>query len=121
MLTVIVPIYNEKNFLTKILNKLIKIKIKKLQIIIVDDGSNDGSTRILKNTYLKNKKINKIIFHNKNYGKGSAIKSAQKYIKGDYVVIQDADLEYDPKDLVKIYSYIKKKQETSSLWVKSFK
>ena len=108
MLTVIVPVYNEKEFLRLILNKLVKIKIKKLQIIIVDDGSNDGSTEILKKLYLKNKKINKIIFHKKNSGKGAAIKSAQKYIKEKYVVIQDADLEYDPKDLVKIYNYIKK-------------
>ena len=99
MLTVIVPVYNEKQFLKNILNKLIKIKINKLQIIIVDDGSNDGSSKILKNEFLKNKKINKIIFHNKNSGKGSAIKSAQKFIKGDYVVIQDADLEYNPKKI----------------------
>ena len=108
MLTVIVPVYNEKEFLRLILNKLVKIKIKKLQIIIVDDGSNDGTTEILKKLYLKNKKINKIIFHKKNSGKGAAIKSAQKYIKEKYVVIQDADLEYNPKDLVKIYDYIKK-------------
>jgi glycosyltransferase involved in cell wall biosynthesis len=108
MLTIIVPIYNEKEFLKSIFNKLFKIKIKKLQIIIVDDGSNDGTTEILKKFYLKNKKINKIIFHKKNSGKGSAIKSAQKYIKEKYVVIQDADLEYNPNDLVKIYNYIKK-------------
>lgn len=106
MLTIIVPVYNEKEFLRSILNKLLKIKIKKLQIIIVDDGSKDGTTEILKKLYLKNKRINKIIFHKKNFGKGSAIKSAQKYIKEKYVAIQDADLEYDPKDLVKIYKYI---------------
>ena len=52
MLTVIVPVYNEKQFLNNILNKLIKIKINKLQIIIVDDGSNDGSSKILKNEFL---------------------------------------------------------------------
>ena len=108
MLTVIVPVYNEKKLLNNILNKLIKIKINKVQIIIVDDGSNDGSSEILKNEFLKNRKIDKIIFHNKNSGKGSAIKSAQKFIKGDYVVIQDADLEYNPKDLIKIYNNIKK-------------
>ena len=108
MLTVIVPVYNERKFLSIILNKLIKLKIKKLQIIVVDDGSNDGSTEILKKRFLKNKKISKIIFHKKNSGKGSAIKSAKKFIKGKYVVIQDADLEYDPKDLIRIYSYIKK-------------
>ena len=108
MLTIIVPVYNERKYLSNILNKLTKIKIKKIQIIVVDDGSSDGSTEILKKKFLKNKKINKIIFHNKNSGKGSAIKSAQKYVKGEYVVIQDADLEYDPKDLIKIYNFIRK-------------
>ena len=108
MLTIIVPVYNERKFLSNILNKLTKIKIKKIQIIVVDDGSSDGSTEILKKKFLKNKKINKIIFHDQNSGKGSAIKSAQKYVKGEYVVIQDADLEYDPKDLIKIYNFIGK-------------
>ena len=108
MLTIIVPVYNERKYLSNILNKLTKIKIKKIQIIVVDDGSSDGSTEILKKKFLKNKKINKIIFHNQNSGKGSAIKSAQKYAKGEYVVIQDADLEYDPKDLIKIYNFIRK-------------
>ena len=56
MLTVIVPVYNERKFLSIILNKLIKVKIKKLQIIVVDDGSNDGSTEILKKIFLKKKK-----------------------------------------------------------------
>ena len=108
MLTIIVPVYNERKYLSNILNKLTKIKIKKIQIIVVDDGSSDGSTEILKKKFLKNKKINKIIFHDQNSGKGSAIKSAQKYVKGEYVVIQDADLEYDPKDLIKIYNFIRK-------------
>ena len=108
MLTIIVPVYNERKYLSNILNKLTKIKINKIQIIVVDDGSSDGSTEILKKKFLKNKKINKIIFHDQNSGKGSAIKSAQKYVKGEYVVIQDADLEYDPKDLIKIYNFIRK-------------
>ena len=108
MLTIIVPVYNERKYLSNILNKLTKIKIKKIQIIVVDDGSSDGSTEILKKKFLKNKKINKIIFHDQNSGKGSAIRSAQKYVKGEYVAIQDADLEYDPKDLIKIYNFIRK-------------
>ena len=110
MLTIIVPVYNEKKFIRVLLKKLIKIiKIKK-QIIIVDDGSNDGTTEILKKEFLFNKSISKIIFHKNNSGKGSAIKSAQKFIKGDFVIIQDADLEYNPKDIIRIYKFIKKKQ-----------
>ena len=92
MLTIIVPVYNEKKYLKKIIKKIIKIKIKKKQIIVVDDGSKDGSTEILKKEFTKKKDI-KIIFNKINQGKGSAIKSAQKFVKGDYVAIQDADLE----------------------------
>ncbi len=110
MLTIIVPVYNEKKFIRFLLKKLIKIvKIKK-QIIIVDDGSSDGTREILKKEFLNKKSIYKIIFHKENLGKGSAIKSAQKFIKGSYVVIQDADLEYNPKDIVKIYNFLKKKK-----------
>ena len=107
MLSIIIPVYNEKKYITPLLNKLINLKEIKKQIIIVDDGSQDGTSDILKNNFIKSKFINKIIFHKKNIGKGAAIKSAQKYVQGDYVAIQDADLEYDPKDLIKIYRYIK--------------
>ena len=99
ILTVIVPVYNETNTIVKIIDQILKIKIKK-QIIVVDDCSTDGS----KEKIIKNKrKINKIIFHKKNLGKGAAIRTAQKYIKGKLVIIQDADLEYDPKDYKKLF------------------
>ena len=98
ILTVIVPVYNETNTIVKIIDQILKIKIKK-QIIVVDDCSTDGS----KEKIIKNKrKINKIIFHKKNLGKGAAIRTAQKYIKGKLVIIQDADLEYDPKEYYKL-------------------
>ena len=103
MLTIIIPVFNEKKYLRLLLSKVIGLKHIKTQIIVVDDGSTDGSTEILRNEFLKKKKINRIVFHKHNSGKGSAIKSAQKFIKGKFVAIQDADLEYDPKDLVKIY------------------
>ena len=112
MITIIIPVYNEKKYIKTLLNKVIKLKGVKIQIIIVDDGSRDGSTEILKNEFINNKKINKIIFHKKNLGKGSAIKSAQKHIKGNYTIIQDADLEYEPKDIIKIYKFIKSKKHS---------
>ena len=108
MLTIIVPVFNEKKFIRRILKKIIKIKNVKKQIIVVDDGSFDGTSKILKKEFKNSKIINKIIFHKTNMGKGAAIKSAQKYIRGDYIGIQDADLEYNPKDLIKIYKFIKK-------------
>jgi len=110
MITIIIPVYNEKKYIKTLLNKVIKLKGVKIQIIVIDDGSSDGSTEILKNEFVNNKKIYKIIFHKKNLGKGSAIKSAQKYIKGNYVIIQDADLEYEPRDIIKIYKFIKLKK-----------
>ena len=112
MISIIIPVYNEKKYLKTLLNKVIKLKGVKIQIIVVDDGSRDGSTEILKKEFINNKKINKIIFHKKNLGKGSAIKSAQKYIKGNYTIIQDADLEYEPKDIIKIYNFIKSKKHS---------
>ena len=103
-LTIIIPVYNEIKTIEKLLNKIISLDIKK-QIIVVDDGSRDGTRLILKKF---NKKIDKLIFHKENYGKGAAIKSAQKFVNGKFVGIQDADLEYNPKDLIKIYNHIKK-------------
>ena len=104
-LSIIIPIYNEKNTIEKLLNKIHKLKDLKKEIIVVDDASYDGSTNILK----KNKnKITKIIYHKKNRGKGAAIKSAKKFVKGNIVIIQDADLEYDPKDYYKLLYFINK-------------
>ena len=89
MLTVLIPCYNEKKTISEIIKKVKKQKIKK-QIIVIDDFSNDGTRNILKKKLKK--KINKLILHKKNYGKGAAINSAKKFIKGSIVIIQDADL-----------------------------
>ena len=96
--TIIIPVFNEKNYITEIINRVKKNLNYKKQIIIVDDYSSDGSRLLIKNI----KGIDKKIFHKKNLGKGAAIKSATPHIKGNIVIIQDADLEYDPKDLNKL-------------------
>tara|TARA_B110000008_G_scaffold216715_1_gene216208 strand:+ start:1581 stop:2282 length:702 start_codon:yes stop_codon:yes gene_type:complete len=97
-LTIIIPAYNEIKTIQDIINKIFNIKIEK-QIILVDDNSTDGTKDVIK----KNKdKIDKIILHDINKGKGAAIKSAQEFVHGEYVVIQDADLEYDPEDLINL-------------------
>lgn len=99
-LTIIIPAYNEIDTIQILINKVIELEITK-QIIIIDDCSTDGTREVI----LKNKNIiDKIIFHDENKGKGAAIKSAQKFITGEYVIIQDADLEYDPNDF---YSLLK--------------
>tara|TARA_Y100000768_G_scaffold375898_1_gene347260 strand:+ start:645 stop:1349 length:705 start_codon:yes stop_codon:yes gene_type:complete len=96
--TIIIPVFNEKNYIDKIIKRIKKNIFYDKQIIVVDDCSHDGSSKIIK----KIKDIDKKIFHKKNMGKGAAIKSATPYIKGNYVAIQDADLEYNPKDLNKL-------------------
>ena len=105
LLTVIIPVYNESKTITKILDKVIKTKISK-QIIVVDDCSTDNSKKKISNF---KSKIYKIIIHKKNLGKGAAIQSAQKFIKGKYTIIQDADLEYNPNDYFKILKRINHK------------
>ena len=107
LISIIIPCYNEKNTILKILNKVKNQKINK-QIIVIDDSSTDGTTNILKKNFKK--KGFKLISHKKNLGKGAAIKSAKKFIKGDIVIIQDADLEYDPKDYRKLILPIIKKK-----------
>ena len=92
MLSIIIPVYNEVNTIEKIIFKIKKIKNIKKQIIIVDDGSNDGTTIKLKKIK-KITKIDKIIFCKKNKGKGHAIKLGQQEIQEKYTIIQDADLD----------------------------
>ena len=93
-ITIIIPCYNEKNTIVQILNKIENINDIKKQIIVVDDNSTDNSEKLI--SEYKFKSENKIIYHKKNSGKGACIISAKKFITGDIVIIQDADLEYDP-------------------------
>ena len=108
-LSIIVPVYNEIDTIEIIINKILNLKLRDKEIVIVDDFSEDGTREVLSN-FKKNKDLN-IIFHDKNMGKGACIKSATKIIKGDYVVIQDADLEYDPEELLKFVDFAEKKKQ----------
>ena len=90
MLTIIIPVYNEINTLEKLLEKISKIDFISKEIILVDDASTDGTRDLIKNKL--SSKVTRTIYHKKNQGKGSAIRSAQNFIKGDFVIIQDADL-----------------------------
>tara|TARA_Y100000590_G_scaffold465589_1_gene638312 strand:+ start:278 stop:976 length:699 start_codon:yes stop_codon:yes gene_type:complete len=103
--TIIIPVYNEKKTILKIIDKIKKQTQIKKQIIIVDDKSTDGTRELIKKKLLQ--KVDLIIFKNKNSGKGSAIKSAIRGIKGNIVIIQDADLEYSPSDYMKLVKPIK--------------
>ncbi len=104
-LTIIIPVYNEEKTIRKVFQKVKKVKIPvKKEIIIVDDGSTDNSRKILKSfkRNTNNPIILKIILKNKNEGKTAAIKEGLKYATGNFVIIQDADLEYDINDYNKL-------------------
>ena len=99
-LTIIIPIFNEEKFLSTLLELVLKQKLNiTKEIIAVDDCSTDNSKEILKKF---KDKIEHIIYHTKNAGKGAAIQSALRVSTGDIVLIQDADLEYDPNDYQKL-------------------
>ena len=105
-ISVIIPLYNEEKSIKKIIKKVSKINIEK-EIIVVNDGSTDKSLKIIKELKIKNLKI---INNKKNNGKGHAIRCALKYVNKDIVVIQDADLEYDPRDYFRLLEPFKKKK-----------
>lgn len=104
-LSVIMPVYNEKNTILKAVQKVLDLDILK-ELIIVDDASGDGTQEILKESHFPNKV--KKLFHDKNIGKGAAVRTAVKEITGEIVAIQDADLEYDPMELRELAEPIKK-------------
>jgi len=102
-ISIIIPCYNEINTIDIILKK-ITLNLKKYnfdnyEIIVVDDCSYDGTKEKLKNSNINGLKI---FFHEKNLGKGAAIHTAIKYISGEIIIIQDADLEYNPHDYKKL-------------------
>ncbi|OGW83062.1 MAG: glycosyl transferase [Omnitrophica bacterium RIFCSPHIGHO2_02_FULL_51_18] len=97
-LSVVVPVYNERNTIEKILEAILAVPLEK-EIVIVDDGSNDGTRELIRERFSQHRDL-KLIFHEKNKGKGEAVHTGIREASGDMVIIQDADLEYDPKDYV---------------------
>lgn len=101
-LSIIIPCYNESATVLEIVNKILNLKYNiEKEIILVDDFSDDGTKEIIRQNFLNHKDI-RVIFHDKNSGKGAAIKTAKKFVSGDIIIIQDADLEYDPNDYKKL-------------------
>lgn len=93
-LSIIIPVFNEEKTIKKILKKVLSVKLPtsfKREIIIVDDGSSDNTSERVKKLVGVKK-----IFHEKNLGKGTAVTSGLRKVTGDIIIIQDADLEYDP-------------------------
>ena len=103
-LSVVIPVYNEKPTLETLVKRVLAVKISK-EVILVDDASTDGSRELVKK--LSKQPNIRAIFYGRNQGKGMAIRSGIKEARGDYIIIQDADLEYDPQDYFKLLKPIK--------------
>ena len=106
-LSILIPVYNEEKTIFTILNKINESKIENFdfEVIVINDGSTDNTLKILQeNQNLYDQLLN----YEKNQGKGFAVKNGLKVVTGDYVIFQDADLEYDPSDFVKFTNLINK-------------
>ena len=103
-ISVIIPCYNESPTILKIIEKILNNKIFDYEIIVIDDYSTDGSREVLKQ--LVNKKIHHLILNDKNYGKGYSLRQGIKIATGDIIIIQDADLEYEPLDYERLINPI---------------
>ena len=103
-LSIIIPCYNERDFLPKLISLVKESPVQEKEIILVDDGSDDGTTELIKKEL--DQKVDKVVYHSKNMGKGAAIRSGLKNVTGDLVIIQDADLEYDPIEYPKLMAPI---------------
>jgi len=98
-LSIVIPVYNEKNTLNTLLTRVEAVDYEK-EIVLVDDCSTDGTREIVES--YKNKKEYTVVMHQYNRGKGAALRTGFAEASGDIIIIQDADLEYDPKDYGKL-------------------
>ena len=103
-LSIIIPCFNEKDTLLELISEVKKASVDDKEIILVDDGSDDGTRDLI--TKDLEQKVDRVIYHSRNMGKGAAIRSGLEHVTGDLVIIQDADLEYDPREYPKLIAPI---------------
>jgi len=110
-LSIIIPAYNEEKTILKTLEEVVAVTLPvDKEIIIVNDGSTDGTEQIIENSIKKFPESNIKLLSKKNGGKGSALKEGMRKSTGDIIIIQDADLEYDPNDYSKLIKPILEKK-----------
>ncbi|MDX1934656.1 MAG: glycosyltransferase family 2 protein [Capsulimonadales bacterium] len=101
LLSVAIPAYNEKNTLREILRRVREVPVP-MEILIVDDGSTDGTRDILRDEIEGRYDNVRVFYHEQNQGKGAAILTAIREATGDFLIVQDADLEYDPEEFLNL-------------------
>lgn len=99
MLSIVIPVYNEVNSIREIIQRVMKVDLEK-ELLIVDDYSTDGTRNILKS--MERGTNIRVLYHDKNKGKGAALRTGFRNVTGDIVIIQDADLEYNPQEYHKL-------------------
>lgn len=102
-LSIVIPVYNEKKTVAELIRRVLAVKISgiKKELVIVDDKSTDGTGKILAKLVREHPHL-KIFYHSVNQGKGAAVRTGFQHATGDYIIVQDADLEYDPQDIPKL-------------------
>ncbi len=99
VLSVVIPVYNEKETILRIIDKVLQLDFVK-EIIVVDDGSKDGTKELLREAAFDGRV--RIFFHDRNRGKGAALRTGFGHVTGEIVAVQDADLEYDPNEFAEM-------------------
>jgi len=110
-LSIIIPVFNEEKTISEILKRVSEIEVPNVekQIIVINDGSTDSTESVIQNSKFKIQNL-RYIKHQKNQGKGAAVRTGIKNATGDYIIIQDADLEYNPKDMEKLVRPVQSKE-----------
>ncbi len=98
-ISILIPVYNERKTILDIIDLVGTVALDK-EVVLVDDHSSDGTRELLREKFGSGKNGVRVFYHEKNMGKGSAIRTALSHASGDYVIVQDADLEYSPHDMV---------------------
>lgn len=114
LLSIVIPVFNERNLVTQLLRKILDLKLEEgmeKEVIVVDDGSRDGTREVLEAFAKVHESAPlKILHHQINRGKGAAVRTGFLAATGDILIIQDADLEYDPQDILHVVKPISKGQ-----------